>query len=277
MRNPFWVYADKSDTQQAGEKGLSREESIELGKLAEAGDEQAKERLYNSARRLVKDIAKKESRRLSNAICLTFDDLIQEGRDGLSLAVEKYDYRRNCKFSVLAYIRVRAIIGRFILENSRTVKIAHGHTSDFNKFNRISNKFFAEFGRWPNTEEIADIAGCDEKFVAKVMWIHQHHVVYLGDFVAGPTESQSYEDVCEKRTACPETNCYSFELSEEMQKALAHLTTREQEIIHAKYLEGRDRTFLEISEAMQIPCRTIRRVHDKALDKLKRFIMEHKL
>lgn len=271
MRSSFWNYANKLNARQIGKKGLSREESVELGKLAEAGDEQAKERLFNSALRLVTVLARGEQRKLAKGICLTPDDLIQAGRDGLLTAIEEYDYRRNCKFSVVAYIWISQRIKRFIAENVQTVKIPQGQICDFNKFYKISNKFFAEVGRWPNTEEIAEIAGVNEEFVAKVVKIFSNYVVYLSDFTAGPNESQSFEDICEKLTASQAENSFDLELSEKMQASLAGLTTAELEIINYRYFYE-ELTLLEISEIFELPYQKVRKLHASALKKIKNIL-----
>ena len=75
---------------------LSAEEEIELAKRMELGDQEAKKRLAEANLRLVVSIAKRYVGR-----GMLFLDLIQEGNLGLIKAVEKFDYRKGYKLSLI--------------------------------------------------------------------------------------------------------------------------------------------------------------------------------
>src|SRR5262249_20610467 len=76
---------------------LTRAEEVQLAKRIEAGDPTARQRLIEGNLRLVVTIAK--SYRSSS---VDFLDLIQEGTLGLMQAVDRYDWRRDTKFSTYA-------------------------------------------------------------------------------------------------------------------------------------------------------------------------------
>ena len=76
---------------------LTRAEEVRLAKRVEAGDECARKRMTESNLRLVVAIAKGYQGRGAE-----FLDLIQEGTVGLMRAVDKYDWRREIKFSTYA-------------------------------------------------------------------------------------------------------------------------------------------------------------------------------
>jgi len=54
---------------------------------------------------------------------MDFEDLIQEGIIGLILAVDNFDWRRDCKFSTYATPKIRAAIRSAIYLNSSTISI----------------------------------------------------------------------------------------------------------------------------------------------------------
>ena len=78
---------------------LTPEEEIELAKRIMDGDESAKRRLSEANLRLVVSIAKKY---IGQGVL--FMDLVQEGSLGLIKAAEKYDYRKNFKFSTFYFL-----------------------------------------------------------------------------------------------------------------------------------------------------------------------------
>src|SRR3712207_3911637 len=73
---------------------LTKAQEVYLAKRVERGDRKAKAHLTRANLRLVGSIAKKYA---SRGVSLL--DLIQEGNIGLMRAVEKFNYRKGCKFS----------------------------------------------------------------------------------------------------------------------------------------------------------------------------------
>jgi RNA polymerase primary sigma factor len=92
---------------------LTREGEIELAKVIQAGDpeaETAKRQLTEASLRLVVPVAERYA---TGAFHLL--ELIQEGNNGLMLAVDKYDHTRGYRFSTYATWWAR----RFIIRATR--------------------------------------------------------------------------------------------------------------------------------------------------------------
>ena len=99
---------------------LTREEEIELAnKVRENNDEEAVNRLVTSNLRLVVKIAMDYHRYWSKNLL----DLIQEGNLGLLQAARKFDPSRGVKFSYYASFWIKAYMLKFIMDNSKLVKI----------------------------------------------------------------------------------------------------------------------------------------------------------
>lgn len=103
-------------------KMLTKAEEIELGRKIQEGKpyerEQAKKELVQANLRLVVSIAKKY---IGQGVL--FMDLVQEGSLGLIKAAEKFDYKKNFKFSTYATWWIKQTIIRAISNHSRTIRI----------------------------------------------------------------------------------------------------------------------------------------------------------
>jgi RNA polymerase primary sigma factor len=100
---------------------LSLAQEIWLSKRIELGSSWARQYLTKANLRLVVSRAKLYVKRSLN---LTLLGLIQEGNIGLMGAVEKYDWRYNCRFSTYAVPRIDRAIERALFYDNRG-SVAH--------------------------------------------------------------------------------------------------------------------------------------------------------
>ena len=132
---------------------LTKLEEIQLAKRVEQGDLIAKRRMIESNLRLVVSIAKNY-----RGQGLGFLDLIQEGILGLIRAVEKFDWRRDLKFSTYATWWIRQAVARALADKSRTIRLPVHVVERLQKVNRAERTLMLRLAREPSNEEIANEA-----------------------------------------------------------------------------------------------------------------------
>jgi RNA polymerase primary sigma factor len=132
-------------------KLLTRAEEIRLAKRMELGDREARQRMIEANLRLVVALAKKY-----RGQGLDLLDLIQEGSIGLMHAVEKYDWRREAKFSSYAVWWIRAAIGRALSNTSRTIRVSTPLLDRLRKIRSAEQALSARLGRRPSDREVAE-------------------------------------------------------------------------------------------------------------------------
>jgi RNA polymerase primary sigma factor len=155
---------DRSDAQFNGLSRLMREcrqhplltaaEERELARRIERGDLAAKERLVQSNLRLVVAIARRYPRQE-----LSLLDLVQEGCVGLIRAAERFDYRRECRFSTYATWWIREAISRALAETARPIRVPVGLTSKIAHIRRAEVELQRTLGRPATATELADLVG----------------------------------------------------------------------------------------------------------------------
>jgi RNA polymerase primary sigma factor len=145
----------KSDTLQAylQEIGryplLTRAEEVRLAKRVEAGDDSARRRMTESNLRLVVTIAKGYQGRGVDLL-----DLIQEGTVGLMRAVDKYDWRREVKFSTYAAWWIKHGISQ-ALSSARPIRVPDSLVERAASLHAAQRDLACRLGREPSMSELA--------------------------------------------------------------------------------------------------------------------------
>jgi len=133
---------------------LTRAEEVRLAKRVEAGDPSARDRMIQSNLRLVVAVAKPYTGR-----GLELLDLIQEGTFGLMRAVDKYDWRRETKFSTYAAWWIRHSILQALATTSRPIRLPESMLERITAVRRADTALTTRLGRRPTEHEIAGELG----------------------------------------------------------------------------------------------------------------------
>ena len=85
-------------------------------------------------------------------------ELIQEGNLGLIRAVEKFDWRRDLKFSTYATWWIKQAVQRGLADKARAVRLPVHVVERQSKIARAERQLLTELGREPTDEEVAHAA-----------------------------------------------------------------------------------------------------------------------
>lgn len=242
---------------------LSFEDEQELSRKIEKGDEKARHRLIEANLRLVVKIAKSY---VSPGFGLL--DIIQEGNMGLIRAAEKFDYRKQVRFSTYAAWWIRQSIVRALAKKQKAIRLPHRKNSLLKKVQRTYYQLSQETEHEPSSREIAEELGIDQVQVDQIMQMG-NPVVSLDTEIG--EDSSTLMDLYEDKTYNPERNYMRQSLEEDTLRFLEHLKEREKQILlyRFSFYGGKKLTLKSIGQEMGISPETVRQIEMRALRKLK--------
>ena len=244
---------------------LTPEEEIEIAKLVKESNE-AKQILIQSNLRLVVNIAKKYVDRGLDLL-----DLIQEGNIGLIKAVEKFDIRKQCKFSTYATWWIRQGITRALADKSRTIRIPVHMNETIYKVKKVQLQLVQELGRHPSIEEIAALM--DGLTLEKVKEVQMYALDPISlESTIGDEENSHLKDFIEDETSIsPSVYANNKYLKDELDAILNKLTEKEEAILRLRFglYDGKEYTLEQVGKKFNVTRERIRQIESKAIRKLK--------
>ena len=253
--------------QEIGREDLiSVEEEVELAGRIRNGDMAARERLVNANLRFVVSVAKQYQNQ-----GLSLPDLINEGNVGLIKAAEKFDETRGFKFISYAVWWIRQAILQALAEQARIVRLPLNQVGSLNKIQKAYSRFEQEFERRPSAEELAEELDMPIDKIAEVLRMQGRHVSMDAPFVDG--EDNSLIDVMENQDSPrADRGLINESLHQEIDRALATLSDREQRIVRKFFGVGADykqeKTLEEIGVEEGLTRERVRQIKEKALHNL---------
>jgi RNA polymerase primary sigma factor len=243
---------------------LSFEEELELSKRIQAGDEVARKRLIEANLRLVVKVA-----RAYTTVDMPFMDIIQEGNLGLMHAAEKYDHRKQVRFSTYAGWWIRQFIVRSLSTKRRAIRLPLRKEEILLRIQRAYHTLSQTLSHNPSNKENADDIGVPEEEVDFILGIANGFVSLDKD--TGTDDSITLAELQEDYTYNPERNFFKESSRDATIRFLDRLKAREKRILMYRYqLNGGERHSLKkIGDKMGISAEMVRQIEIKALKKMR--------
>ena len=245
---------------------LTFEEEQALGARMAKGDKSAREKFINSNLRLVVSIAKTYLYRSR----MPFLDLIQEGNMGLITAVDKFDYTKGLKFSTYATYWIKQAIGKYVTENSHSMRIPMHVIEQLSKISKATNALSIELERDPTDAEIAARVEMPVEKVKELRSLKKDTVSI--DQTINDEDDATLEDlIADKDNEAPEVALMQNEVTQKIEEVLSSLESREADVLRRRYglTTGRPQTLEEVGKAYGLSKERIRQIEEKALKKLR--------
>ena len=201
---------------------------------------------------------------------VSFLDLVQEGNMGLIKAVDKFEYRRGCKFSTYATWWIKQAINRAAIDQGRLIRIPVHMVDDVSKMNKIIRDFKKKQNREPTVKEIAKKMCISPEKVSKMQRIVTDPVSLEAPI--GHDNENTFGDFIEdKSSISPFQSAIEKDLKKITRKLLSELSLREERVLRMRFGidMNRDHTLEEVGDQFDVTRERVRQIEAKALRKLR--------
>lgn len=249
---------------------LTAKEEVELSRLVQKGDEEARKRMIRSNLRLVISIAK----RYMN-LGVPLSDLIEEGNIGLMKSIEKFDPERGFRFSTYSAWWIKQGISRAIIDQGKMIRVPVYMNEEILKYKKTVEMLTHKLKRKPHVNEIArklqttvDKIRDLERAIAKMSSL---------DAPIGEDGDSQVKDIIEDQGSVgADEQLEVFFNRERAHGYLAMLGERERKILTMRYglEDGKSYTLAEIANKLGVSRERVRQIEAATIKKIQQHIKQ---
>jgi RNA polymerase sporulation-specific sigma factor len=235
---------------------LSDDETKELLVAAQAGDEEAKEKLVNHNLKLVLKVAHRFANKNYN-----YEELFQVGSIGLLKAIDRFDLDKGVKFSTYAVPLIIGEIKRFLRDDD-AVKVSRSLKHKAYNINKAKEELTAKLNREPTINEIANkLEISKEEIVVALEAVQEPTSIYSPIY---EKEGSSIELIDQLAASNEE---YEKEINRmDLQELIQNLESRERLILKLRFFD--ELTQSEVAERIGVSQVQVSRFERKIIKKL---------
>lgn len=249
-------------------KLLTPEDEQHFARLAQDGDQAARERMIVCNLRLVVKIARRYMYR-----GLELADLIEEGNLGLLRAVEKFDPERGFRFSTYGTWWIRQTIERALMNQGRTVRLPIHIAKELNAYKRAARKISQDQHHEASVGEIADFLDRDVGDVQRHMR-YGERITSMSTPLNEDPDHSLLEMIPDENNVDPADLLQGELLCGRVDVWLQQLENKQREVIERRFgLRGHEPHTLEsIGEILGVTRERVRQIQIEALTRLRRMM-----
>lgn len=243
---------------------LDFEAEKELSKKIQRGnDRDALEQLIKANLRLVVKIAKQYVTKEYPLM-----DVIQDGNLGLMKAAERYDYKKEVRFSTYASWWIKQAIVRSLSLKKRLIRIPHRKEEKLRQIKNAWNQLYQEKKQVPSLDELAAFLKLEVDEIDRLLSISNPVVSFDG--FSGQDDC-NLVNLIEDKSFAPDEMVINQRMRDETRKILDSLVSKERTVLECRYGfgPGEKHTLKKMGDRFGISAETVRQIEMKALKKIR--------
>jgi RNA polymerase nonessential primary-like sigma factor len=252
---------------------LQPEEEVNLARLVQQGDLEARNRMIVSNLRLVVKIAR---RYLNRGLPLL--DLVEEGNLGLIRAIEKFDPERGFRFSTYGTWWIRQNIERALMSQTRTIRLPIHIVKEMNIYLRTERELAQTLDHEPTYEDIAKKLNKKVEDVESILRLNEK-VTSLDMPVCLDNDKSLIDTIPDHYRRDPLQELIQQDFVELVDLWLDELTIKQRDVITRRFgLRGHEAATLEeVGREIGLTRERVRQIQVEALDYIRHQLTRHEL